>query len=329
MLLFFSARQAPLLTPYIHRSAYRHLLDKTDSTQSGIQLLSEKVSILLDRFPGPASNARGTVDPVSPQREDYPLVKHWTSNSWKAIRRNPSKDKGKGRERDESHDRDSEGDSYVKNNIPRNDRDDSINILFWEDKFGNVIPSSQRTMVTREMRAFWQEKHERKVSLGSLGGIGRGLRDEFRNLMEERFPWLRLCEDHWKVDQLWINHFSSWDQTRGIARNNGKPVGHKREHSIEGCEAGPSSKRLKLGGELAAHAIPRPKPTRVSIRSFLMSTQLLNATRSIHCDYNFICTNHRSITLTMTILARVPSSAQPPLSMPPLRCVFLGLSHII
>ena len=32
--------------------------------------------------------------------------------------------------------------------------------------------------------------------------------------MEEKYPWLRLCEAHWKVDQLWVSYFSTWKRPR-------------------------------------------------------------------------------------------------------------------
>ena len=36
------------------------------------------------------------------------------------------------------------------------------------------------------------------------------IRDEFVFLMERNFPWLRFCENHWKSDQLWSNHYPNW-----------------------------------------------------------------------------------------------------------------------
>ena len=28
--------------------------------------------------------------------------------------------------------------------------------------------------------------------------------------MENAFPWLRYCEDHWKAGKIWHNHYGNW-----------------------------------------------------------------------------------------------------------------------
>jgi hypothetical protein len=33
---------------------------------------------------------------------------------------------------------------------------------------------------------------------------------EYIVLMENAFPWLRLCENHWKSEQIWRNHYTGW-----------------------------------------------------------------------------------------------------------------------
>ena len=36
------------------------------------------------------------------------------------------------------------------------------------------------------------------------------LRDKFRDVIEEKFPFLRLCAERWKVETLWKKNYHSW-----------------------------------------------------------------------------------------------------------------------
>jgi hypothetical protein len=98
-----------------------------------------------------------------------------------------------------------------------------------------------------------QDKGKR---LDCLTKIGWEVRNEFRTRIEAAHPWLRLCEGHWKADQLWSNHFSGWTPA---AESKGKRAETlKRERSDEGDKAGPSEKKTKTLAEQPA----RPKPTK-------------------------------------------------------------------
>ena len=70
--------------------------------------------------------------------------------------------------------------------------------------------SWKTSLVSRDAKAFWQWKYQKKVHLDKLTTIGWELHDEFRSTIKAVHPWLHLCEGHWKADQIWINNFSKW-----------------------------------------------------------------------------------------------------------------------
>ena len=76
------------------------------------------------------------------------------------------------------------------------------NVKFWEDPEGNVISPDQQAVVTSDMRAIWKEMYNDKKELGLKTKISWKVCKEFCICMEVLHPWLCLCENHWKVDQL-------------------------------------------------------------------------------------------------------------------------------
>jgi hypothetical protein len=202
----------------------------------------------------PTPRAQDMEIPVSPRKEDYKLVNHWTPEKYNTFRhpkRGTTPDKG----------------------------DDPIICLFMEDEHGNVIPASTRRQVTRDLKAFWQGKYEKNERLDNLTHLGWDIRQEFRAVMETSYPWLRLCEGHWKADQLWSNHFSQWKPARATVQNDATQSGTlKREHSVDEDEAGPSSKRPKT----VAPEIPTwPRPTKNVSNPFHSIYTLLNTRRTL------------------------------------------------
>jgi len=126
-----------------------------------------------------------------------------------------------------------------------------------EDQYGNAIPLSVRKQVVKDAKKFWQEKHNQGIHLDIFGKIGWNMREEFRAALEAEHPWLRLCENHWKADQVWINTFSHWTPA---GSPNGTPSGTlKRENPIDESQPGPSSKRPKTTNDKIPVST-RPKP---------------------------------------------------------------------
>lgn len=267
----------------IYRMAYQYLVeqlsDKVDRTRSDVKKIAKALPDHTPGSPDPAWS-RGTTPggdyswiPLHPQEDQFPNIAHWRSGPWNALRHAKEKTL-------------CPGESLASS---------GTNVKFWEDPEGNVIPPDQRAVVTSNMRAIWKEMYNDKKELGPKTKISWKVREEFRIRMEALHPWLRLCENHWKVDQLWTNHFSSWRNS--VMPTKPKDRGSlKRERSPEEGEAGPSSKKLKTfapvrerspeEGEVGPSSrrlntpVPerptRPKPTaKVSTVPFIIPTRLL------------------------------------------------------
>ena len=250
-----------MLLIIIYRMAYEHLVKKLshkiEETRSDVKKISDK---MIDRAassspdPTPPSEAESAPEaeyatiPLHPHRENFTLINHWMPETWSALR-------------------------HSKKGTLLQQGPDPINVLFWEDDAGNVIPPSRRLRVTRDARSIWQDMHDKGKRLGPLSKVGWEVREEFRTCMEARHPWLRLCDDHWKVDQIWSNHYSGWTPA-GASKGKG-PETLKRERSAEEDEAGPIEKRPKT--IIQQRPLPKPITKQVAKVSpiFLTSTLLL------------------------------------------------------
>lgn len=254
---------------------YNHLVEKLankiDRTRSDIKKIAANMP---RQTPGPVeemdhmttpSQASPTI-PSSLKKKDFPKVKHWTPDTWRTLRHR-------------------KGDTRLEQatGVP-------TLCQFWEDELGEIIPSARRGAVTRAAQAFWQQKHNAGVRLDTLTNIGLDLLTDFRNTMENEFPWLRLCDDHWKADQLWINHFSNWtpavanSSTPAQAPQNVAGVASlKREHPTEQVKPGPS-KRPKTADKENSPRVSRPKPKKTGAKVSLLIHDIYIATKFIQAN---------------------------------------------
>lgn len=91
--------------------------------------------------------------------------------------------------------------------------DSSIASAFLEDEHGHAVSDEVLKSVYKDVRGFFADKYSDPETRGDLGPrdkIGLRIGEEFRVLFEGKYPWLRLCDGHWKVQQLWTNVWSSW-----------------------------------------------------------------------------------------------------------------------
>ena len=73
------------------------------------------------------------------------------------------------------------------------------------------------------------------------------MRDKFVLLMEKNHPWLRYCENHWKADRIWANHYPNWYKTaiEGKLRANAVPGEVIDVDSVDIDIQGPQKTTLK------------------------------------------------------------------------------------
>ena len=202
-----------------------------------------------DRELGPQANR--TI-PLKPKREDFEPIHHWTQE-------------------EHNGNRHSKGETTPN----RGDSTEPVSYRFMEDENGKMVSPAVRREVSKDVRAFWQEKHNAGIHVGKLTSMGLDIRDDFRARMEKAYPWLRLCEGHWKVDQLWSMNFSKWKPATTPESDATNLGTLKREHPTDENQAGPSSKKTKITavGKLASH---KPKVINKVYSSFTICTRLLN-----------------------------------------------------
>jgi hypothetical protein len=123
-------------------------------------------------------------DPLNRNRSGKP--KFWKQADWQAIR-NRAKDAG--------------ADSPIIN-------------LFMEDEYGVPIPEGVKNTLRGDLASYWNELLKLGEEPTNFTNLGLSQKLRFRDTFEEMYPWLRLCEAHWKVDHLWINYFSTWRKSR-------------------------------------------------------------------------------------------------------------------
>ena len=126
----------------------------------------------------------------------FPKVEHWGSAAYRTLRKK-SKQKEEGGEGSES------------DKIPG-----GVYSCYMEDENGNPIPDTERDAARTRARTFWWKLHHRGLAPPKSGEIDADIAGEYVAFMEEGYPWLRYCNNHWKSMQIWRNHYSSWHTDR-------------------------------------------------------------------------------------------------------------------
>ena len=112
----------------------------------------------------------------------------------------------------------------------------------------------------------------------SLGKADADTRKAFVLFMEEGFHWLRYCENHWKSEQVWTNHYGPWLTSwkagevvvKTEANTDDEDDTEDEDHEDDQTRA---PKRPQKGGETSKSKRPRvesppppprPAPTKVT-----------------------------------------------------------------
>lgn len=86
-------------------------------------------------------------------------------------------------------------------------------LAFLEDEAGKVIDPCEKTRLYAEVRGFWNDNVDPASPPDNWSSAGATLRDRFRDILEEKFPFLRLCSWRWKVEALWKMNYHSWKRS--------------------------------------------------------------------------------------------------------------------
>jgi len=232
------------------------------------------VNHVATRFLGEIPGVEPIGIPLNPTHEAYPDVQFWKKDTWQSIR----------------------------NGQQTNGTDLSILSLFMEDEFGQPIPKGIQDKLRADLYDFWTDKRNDGKLQTKTDDNGLRLKEECRMLVEGRYPWLRLCEGHWKAGQLW-QYFGAWKRKHLSPPPSAKTItpstpdpnhpgdgattkiptessdGDVSAGSKRGCEDDPAVGSLKKqkGKEVAKSNFhpPRPEPKKVKAKIAKVSTSLI------------------------------------------------------
>ena len=166
---------------------FESLCNTINQTRDDVHKIAEHL------FTGQAAQIETSSIPKDPKKEDFPGVNSWNQGPWLEIRAGTK----------------------------TKEVDSPVISLFYEDEFRNPISDEVKEQVRGDIAAYWINMIREGETLTHYHSLGFKRREHYRVTMEEKYPWLRLCEGHWKVKQIWINH---WKKNRvpSPATNNKK-----------------------------------------------------------------------------------------------------------
>ena len=172
-----------------------------------LKRLSAVVTESLENAGSANSRPRRILLPQLDREKDGPGTIYWTVDAYKPIRRPGGKAKLENDEADLELD-DQPGSSKKRSRSSNGGT--SATSCYMEDKDGKPIPEVQRDAARQKARSFWEQLLKKNMAPSISSHAGLDIMEEFIWIMENEYPWLRLCENHWKSVQLWRNHYSPW-----------------------------------------------------------------------------------------------------------------------
>ena len=124
---------------------------------------------------------------------DYPHVQFWHRKYWKP----------KSEVTQLNNDVATRGKSLISNGI-------NVQYRFVEDENGDVYDGWKIGQITSLMREVWREFEHRNRAPPKWGMVPTTLNNFMRITVYQRFPDLRLCEGHWKIDYIATHTYSGW-----------------------------------------------------------------------------------------------------------------------
>lgn len=101
--------------------------------------------------------------------------------------------------------------------------------------------------------------YNKKQPISILTKLKCNVLSNYHTFIEAKYPWLCLCNNHWKADALWTNNWTGWKPDVRVTQDEAQLGALKREHSINEDQAGSSSKQPKT---TAVEKSAWPKPAK-------------------------------------------------------------------
>lgn len=163
-------------------------------------------------------------DLVPLRQSDYPKVKHWVRKRGDSSQVSVIK----------VVDADSISDDDEGLGSDDLNQEDGV-LAFLERDDGKLISYDDKKQLYRAMRGFWNDRIRADGRSPPLNwsSAGETLRNAFRDFLESKFFYLRLCAGRWKVEELWKRNYHSWLRSFERRTANAGSRQHKRKHAAE------------------------------------------------------------------------------------------------
>ena len=106
-------------------------------------------------------------------------------------------------------------------------------LAFLESDNGKLISYDDKRQLYRAMRGFWNDHIDGCNPPANWSSAGETLRNAFRDFLENKFFYLRLCAGRWKVEELWKRNYHSWSRSFAHRTANASSRQHKRRLAEE------------------------------------------------------------------------------------------------
>ena len=86
----------------------------------------------------------------------------------------------------------------------------SILSSFMEDENGDEIPERERDAARATAKGFFNLLLQTSRAPSVWGSLAIDAQNEYLYIMESSYPFLRLCDSHWKAKRIATNSYSQW-----------------------------------------------------------------------------------------------------------------------
>jgi len=156
-------------------------------------------------------------------RSDFPNITYWTREEFakfEAMKKNStdptSKTGGRGKTRCAN--------------------DENVNSTYLEQSDGTPLSGKKVGAIRAYARSIWVDLYTRGMAPKKWSNASRRVHDEYVLEMENRWPILRYCQDHWKAHLITTKNYSQWYI----------PYDKRTREDNEKETKGPAPKKLKM-----------------------------------------------------------------------------------
>ena len=131
-------------------------------------------------------------------RSEYPDIKYWTRDEWTVT---------ESRKKESTDPTDSKTGQKGRTRCAQGE---NVSATFIEDTDGELIGGKEVSDIRAHARSLWKDFYARGIAPKKWSDAPRSLIDEYSRDMEEHWPVLQYCANHWKANHIATLAYSQW-----------------------------------------------------------------------------------------------------------------------